>query len=76
MNLFAPVAIWGFWAMLVAGWWVDELHLGAIAFFILLWVLGFVGLRSLSLGGFFLPYVALLDVVLVFVVFKSDVRLR
>ena len=76
MNLFAPVAVWGFWALLVAGWLVDELRLRAIAFLILLWVLGFVGLRSLSLGAFFLPYVALLDVALVFVVFKSDVSLR
>lgn len=76
MNPFAPVAVWGFWALLVLGWWIDELRLSAIAIFIVLWILGFVGLRSLSLGAFFLPYVALLDVALVLVVFKSDVKLR
>jgi hypothetical protein len=76
MNPFAPVAVWGFWVLLVVGWWVDELRPTAIATFILLWVLGFAGLRSLSLGAFFLPYVALLDVALVLIVFKGDVKLR
>jgi hypothetical protein len=76
MNLFAPVAVWGFWALLVVGWWADELRPTGIALFILLWVIGFAGLRSLSLAGFFLPYVALLDVMLVLIVFKGDVKLR
>ena len=76
MNPFAPVAVWGFWALLVAGWWLDELGPRAIAIFIVLWVVGFAGLPSLSLGAFFLPYVALLDVALALAVFKGDVNLR
>jgi hypothetical protein len=71
MNPFAPVAVWGFWALLAVGWWIDELRLRTIAIFILLWVIGFAGLQAL-----FLPYVALLDVALVLMVFKGDVRLR
>jgi hypothetical protein len=76
MNPFAPVAVWGFWALLAVGWWIDELRLRTIAIFILLWVIGFAGLQSLSLAALFLPYVALLDVALVLMVFKSDVKLR
>ena len=76
MNPFAPVAVWGFWVLLVAGWMLDELHAKATAIFVLLWVVGFGGSRSLGLGVFFLPYVALLDIALVLVVFRGDVKLR
>jgi hypothetical protein len=76
MNPFAPVAVWGFWVGLVVGWVLDELHTKGIAIFILLWAIGFFGLRALSLSVFFVPYVALLDVALVLVVFKGDVKLR
>ena len=44
---------------------------------VLLWLAGFVGLRYLTNGTlFFAPYVAILDVGLVFAVFKGDVRLH
>ena len=76
MNPFASVALWGFWALLVGGWWMDELRLRSILVFVLLWIGGFAGLRSWFFAGFFLPYVALLDVALVFVIFKGDVTLR
>jgi len=76
MNLFAPVAVWGFWLLLIVGWMLDELDAKTIAIFVSVWVVGFAGSRSLSLGAFFLPYVALLDIALVLVVFKGDVRLR
>jgi hypothetical protein len=76
MNLFAPVAVWGFWVLLVVGWMLDELHAKATAIFILLWVVGFGGFRSLSLGVLFLTYLALLDIALVLVVFEGDVKLR
>jgi len=76
MNPFASVALWGFWALLVLGWWMDELRLGAIASFVLLWIAGFAGLRSPSFGAFFLPYVALLDIALVLIIFKGDVTLK
>ena len=76
MNPFASVAVWGFWPLLVLGWWLDELSPRAIAIFVLLWVLGFAGLAALSLGAFALPYIALVDVALVLAVFKGDVQLR
>ena len=76
MNPFASVAVWGFWVLLVVGWWLDELRLRAMAIFVLLWVLGLAGLSSLSLGAFVLPYIAVLDIALVLVIFKGDVQLR
>ena len=67
---------WGFWILLALGWWRGELGLKGIAIFLLLWLAGFVGLRYVRDGGFWLsPYVAALDVALVFAVFKGDVRL-
>jgi hypothetical protein len=76
MNVFAPVAVWGFWGLLAAGWWMEELRLKGTATFVLLWAAGFAGFRYLSLEILFLPYVALLDVALVLVIFKGDVFLR
>jgi hypothetical protein len=76
MNPFASVALWGFWGLLVAGWWMDELRLRSIVIFVLLWALGFAGFRALSFGALFLPYVAVLDVALVLIIFEGDVTLR
>jgi hypothetical protein len=75
MNLLAPVAIWGFWILLGAGWMVDELRWKGTAIFLLLWVAGVAGSRFV-LDGLFTPYVAVLDIALVFVIFKGDVRLN
>ena len=75
MNIFASVAVWGFWILLLAGWWLDELGAKAIAVFVLLWIAGFVG-SMFVLPTLFLPFVALLDVALVLAVFKGDVHLR
>jgi hypothetical protein len=75
MNVFAPIAVCGFWILLGAGWFLGELHLRSIAIFVVLWVAGLFLLRLVN-GALFLPFVALLDIVLVLVVFKGDVRLR
>ena len=75
MNFFAPVAIWGFWVLLVVGWALDELRFKAVAIFILLWLAGFVGIRFWLNEMLFLPYVAVLDIALVLIVFKGDVTL-
>ena len=76
MNVFAPVAVWGFWILLVVGWWLDEIGIKASTIFVVLWIAGYAGSRFLFPGIWFLPFVALLDIALVLAVFKADVRLR
>jgi hypothetical protein len=62
--------------LLALGWWRGEPGPRGIGIFFVLWLAGFVGLRYVRNGGFFFPpYVAALDVALVFAVFKGDVRL-
>ena len=64
-----------FWVLLVVG--ATELGLRRSAAFLVLWVIGYVGSRWFSSGGLILvAYVAVLDVVLVLLVFKGDVPLR
>ena len=71
--LFAHVA---FWVLLVYGWFWDELGLRGIAVFLLAWLAGFFGLPFVPYAsGMFASFVAVLDVILVFVIFKGDVRL-
>lgn len=75
------VAVWVaqlvFWAMLVVGFYMEELRARSVVVFLGLWVVGYVGLpRAGIVGGFlFTPYVAVLDLVLVFLLFKGDIRL-
>jgi hypothetical protein len=76
----AAVAGWiahaAFWTLLLLGAWSDDLRPRAIAAFLILWLAGLVGLPYIPYGsGLFTSYVAVLDVVLVFIVLKSDVRL-
>ena len=75
MNPFASVAVWGFWMLLAVGLWLDELRWRGAAIFVALWIAGFF-VTSHTIAGLFLPYVALLDIVLVLVVFKGDVTLQ
>jgi hypothetical protein len=71
------IAFWGFWILLAIGWWREELRGRGTAAFLGLWLVGFVGLRYVpSVGPLFPSYVALLDIALVLVVFKRDVRLN
>lgn len=67
-----------FWILLCAGWVTRELGHAAIVSFIVLWVVGMLVLPRLlvSGAGLFPAYVAILDIALVLLVFKSDVRLR
>ncbi len=62
-----------FWVLFWVGWGELGRKRSAIALF--LWVAGFAGLRRVPYGGLlFPPYVALLDVALVLVIFKGDVK--
>jgi hypothetical protein len=76
-----PVGAWiaqlAFWVLLIRGVGYGELSRKSAAIFVALWLIGYAGLPRLSaLSGMFItPYVAVLDIVLVFVVLKGDVRL-
>jgi hypothetical protein len=73
----AFIARWTFWMLLGMGWLSKELAPKGIAIFLLLWLAGVVGFRYAvsPYDGLFSPYVAALDVALVFAVFKGDIRL-
>jgi hypothetical protein len=70
------IAHGAFWSLLVWGWTRDDLSVKGIAIFLLLWVTGFYGLPYLPYGAaMFSSFVAVLDIALVFRIFKGDVRL-
>ena len=69
------IAVAGFWVLLVYGWAFDELHAPGITVFLLLWSFARFGLPYFGVGGFFITCVALLDIALVFIIFKADVPL-
>jgi hypothetical protein len=78
----AGVAAWIahalFWGLLVFGWVWGQLNLKRIALFLLLWLAGLVGLGYIPdspVAAMFSSFVAMLDIALVFVIFKGDVRL-
>ena len=71
----AFVALWGFWILLVVGWVRGELRTRGVVIFLLLWLAGSAVLRFVLYGLLFTPYVAVLDIGLVFTIFKGDVTL-
>ena len=64
-----------FCILLVFGWAIDELHAPAITVYLLLWIAARFGLPYLSADGFFITCVAILDIALVFTIFKADIPL-
>jgi hypothetical protein len=73
----ALVAHGAFWALLAIGWFSDELGARGTAVFLVLWLSGFFGLPFLPYGAaLFAPFVAVLDIALVFAIFKGDVGPR
>ncbi len=77
VGLFRLVGLAAFWALLGIGWFSNELGLRGTAVFLLLWLAGFFGLPFLPYGSaLFAPYVAVLDIALVFAVFKGDIGSR
>ena len=72
LGLLAQVA---FWVLLLFG--VAEIGLRRVALFVMLWGIGYLVSRSFMVGSLlFTSYVAVLDIVLVLLVFKGDVRGR
>ena len=72
----ALVAHVGFWLLLVYGLMWEEIGWRGLAVFLTLWIAGRYGLPYVPYGAaLFSSYVAVLDIALVFVIFKGDVRL-
>ena len=69
------IAYLAFWILLVYGWAIDELHAPAITVFLVLWIAARFGLPSSTFDGFFITCVAILDIALVFTIFKADIPL-
>lgn len=67
-----------FWGLLLYGWAVGELNRERVTIFLLLWLAGRVGLPYIPYApahAMFSSFVAVLDIALVFVIFRSDVSL-
>jgi hypothetical protein len=74
IGLAAWIALLAFWVLLVLGW--RELGSKWTVTFVVLWCAGLAARSYVPYGAdLFLPYVAVLDVVLVLMVVKGDVRL-
>jgi hypothetical protein len=73
----AWIAQFAFWVLLALGVFYGELSRRSIVTFVVLWTVGYFGLPRLSAdsGLFVPPYIAVLDIALVWIVFKGDLRL-
>jgi hypothetical protein len=77
VGIAAWIAHVAFWVLLGYGSFWEELSLRGAAIFIILWLAGLFGLPYAPFGAaLFFPFVAVLDVSLVLLIFKGDVRLR
>jgi hypothetical protein len=76
MNLLAPVALWGFWILLIAGVLLSELRWRGVTVFLILWGLGAAVSRFVFPALPFVSLVAVLDIALVLIVFKGDIKLH
>jgi hypothetical protein len=67
-----------FFVLLAFGIVSRELSRAGLLGFIVLWLVGYFGLPALSsLGGLFVTsYVAILDIALVFIILKGDLRIN
>jgi hypothetical protein len=73
----AWIAQLAFWVLLALGLFYGELSRRSMVTFVVLWMAGYFGLpRLFESGGHLVPpYIALLDIALVWIVFKGDIRL-
>jgi hypothetical protein len=70
------VAHGAFWVLLALGAAYGDIGKRSGGVFLALWLAGFLAFNAMSCGAFFLSFTAVLDIVLVFIVFKGDVRLN
>jgi len=72
----ALIAHLAFWFLLPYGWFWQEVTGRGIVLFLALWAAGLCGLPLLPYGAaLFSSYVAVLDIALVFLIFRGDVRI-
>jgi hypothetical protein len=72
----AWIAHAAFWVLMAVGWALGELQIRGATIFLALWLAAFIGLPYLAFGAAVFPsFVAILDVALVLVVFKADIRI-
>jgi hypothetical protein len=65
-----------FWLLLAYGWFWEELGLRSVSIVLGLWLAGWLGLPYAPIGAPLFPsLVAVLDVALVLLIFKGDLRL-
>ncbi|MGH2436916.1 MAG: hypothetical protein ACRDFA_07980 [bacterium] len=67
-----------FWGLLLYGWISGQLNLKRIVILLVLWLAGRFGLPYVPYtpaAAMFSSFVAVLDIALVFMIFKGDVRL-
>ena len=67
-----------FWFLLAYGWRTRTLELAPASIVVALWIVGALGMPYLPYGparAMFSSFVAVLDIALVFVIFKGDVHL-
>lgn len=72
-SLVLPVA---FVLLLIAGYRLGEFGFITIGVFVGIWAVLYAGMRALGISQYFVIGQVCLDVVLVFVVFKGDVRIK
>ena len=78
-GIAAVLAFWGFWILLIVGVVRDDVGFKGTVAFVLLWIVGRVGLSFVPyepVHSMFSSWVAVLDIALVFMIFKGDVRLN
>jgi hypothetical protein len=65
-----------FWVLVPYGWFRHELGARGVAVVMCIWLAGMYGLPFLPYGAaLFSSFVSVLDIALVFIIFKGDVRL-
>ena len=63
-----------FFALLLVGWWQAELSYRRIGIFFTLWLVTIVAVSKLPYGGLWMTaVVAVMDIVLVLMIFKKDI---
>ena len=65
-----------FWILIIWGWAADGFTLATRITFLALWIAGYVLFPYVPNGNWwFAPYVAVLDIVMIFIVIRDNARL-